>query len=415
MNRKSYDSSRFTGTVFNEALAPHTKSGMWIAWGPYHIVDYYTSVIEETRAIRNGAALEDKTPLTKTFITGTDAERFIDYMTVRDVSKMEACHANYTFWCDHNGHVITEGILFRLEENLFCYTAASIEEWCNDHAAGYDIRIEEEIPGKPPFGIFCIQGPKSLAVIQAITGADFSDLKFSRARNIRVAGVEVTVWRQGFTGEVGLECWIPAEGADAVAEIFVAKGLSNGATLIGNAAQDVGRVEAGMLIISTDYRPGGKFSPHQAINLEGDDFLHTPAELNFGRLVDLDKPGDFVGKKALQTEAQVGRNKVMIGLEVDYRQIEDEYSKRGMPSLISPKVNRRPNDIHEREGEKIGFATAVTWSPNLNKMIGFAHIRTELAAAGKQVDLMWDILGEKAAINATLVPLPFVPFHRSTA
>ena len=413
VNRKSYDSSKFTGTVFNEVLAPHSESGIWIAWGPYHIVDYYTSVIDETRAIRMGAALEDKTPLTKTFISGLDAERFINYMTVRDVSKMEAYHANYTLWCDHGGYVITEGILFRLEENRFCYTAASIEEWCIDHINGYDIEIEEEEPGNPPFGIFCIQGPKSLAVMKAITGEDWSDLKFSRARKIHVADVEVTVWRQGFTGEIGFECWIPAKGADIVSKVFVEKGLASGGTLIGNAAQDVGRVEAGMLIISTDYRPGGKFSPHQAINLEGEQYLHTPAELNFGRLVNFNKSGDFVGRKALQNELEVGQGKVMVGLEIDYRQIEDVHSKHGMPSFISPKVYRKPSEIHGERGEKIGFATSVTWSPNLNKMIGFAHIKTEHAEQGKQVDLMWDFRGEKAAISTALVPLPFVPFHRS--
>lgn len=409
----AYDTTRFTGTVFNEVLAPHTKSGIWISWGPYHIVDYYTSVIDETRAIRTGAALEDKTPLTKTFINGPDAERFINFMTVRDTSKMETGQANYTLWCDHNGHVITEGILFRLSEDKFCYTAASIEEWCKDHANGYDVEIEEEKPGSPSFGIFCVQGPKSPDVIKAITGNDLVDIKFSRSRKIEIAGSEIIIWRQGFTGEVGFECWIPAESAVAVTKVFVEKGLSNGATLIGNAAQDVGRVEAGMLIISTDYRPGGKFKPHQVINLADDEFLHTPAELNFGRLVNLNKPIDFIGKKALQKEARAGQGKAMLGLEINWQDIEKMYARQGIPSLISSKVLRTPSDLYEKGGDKIGFATSVTWSPNLNNMIGFAHIRTEYAEVGKQVELMWNVLGEKDRVNARTLPLPFVPFHRS--
>lgn len=413
MTRKTYDNSKFIGTLFNEVLAPHTKSGIWASWGPYHLVDFYTSIIDETRAIRTGVAIEDKTPLTKTIISGADAERFVDYMTVRDVSKMKDLHANYTLWCDHNGYVITEGILFRLEKNKYCYTAASIEEWCRDHIEGYDVEIEEEIPGDPPFGILCIQGPKSLELMNTVTEMDWSDLTFSHGRKIDLAGTEITAWRTGFTGEVGYEVWIPAEVAVAVCKLFVDTGIDTGATLIGNAAQDVARIEAGMLIISTDYKPGGKFSPHQTINLDGDEYYHTPAELNFGRLVNLWKPDDFVGKAALQKEVEVGQNKVMLGLEIDYQEIENVYQKLGIPSFITPKVDRTASDLNVRGGEKIGFATSVTWSPNLNKMIGFAHIKPEFAEDGRQIEIVRNVMGERVPVSATIVALPFVPFFRS--
>lgn len=412
MSKHEYRPHDFTGTPFNESAAPLSSTSLWIAWGPYHIVDYYSDPVEETLAIRNSVVLEDKSPLVKTFITGPDAERLVDYMQVRDTTKMENYHANYTFWCDQNGHVVSEGILFKLEVQRYVYLAGPVADWCRDNAEGFDVEINEAIESNQEFGVLAVQGPKSEELMKAVTGDDFVDLKFSRARKIKVEGVELTVWRTGYTGEIGFEIWVPEDGSAKIFKKIADTGRPLGAVPIGNAAQVMARVEVGMLLIWTDYKPGGPDSRVQIAYMKSDEHLHTPTELNFGRLVNLKKASDFIGKAALQKEAETGPHKIMLGLEVNWHEMAVLYEQQGMPPMISTKCYRVPFDLQSKDGQRIGFATSITWSPNINKMIGFAHVGSG-TAPGQEIDLLWTAYNKTGPVTATLVELPFTRIVRS--
>ena len=93
----TYDPSAFTGTFLNPGAAPYSQTGLWIAWGGYHLVDHYVNEVSEMMALRAGAGIEDKTPLFKTIIEGPDAEAFVDRVQVRDASKVDVAHRIYTF------------------------------------------------------------------------------------------------------------------------------------------------------------------------------------------------------------------------------------------------------------------------------------------------------------------------------
>ena len=414
-----YDPSAFSGTFLNPGAAPYSQSGLWMAWAGYHLVDHYVNEIAEMMAIRKSAAIEDKSPLSKTIVEGSDAEAFIDRMQVRDATKMGVDHAIYTFYCDDNGHTVNEGITFRTAADQFIHMGGPIAGWMSDHADGYDVEITDTLNTSRDYGVLCVQGPRSHEVMRAVTGETHEDLPFSRGRTIDIDGSDIRLWRQGFTGETGFELWVPPDAAADMYSVFVERGGPHGAVPIGNAAQATARIEAGMLIMGVDYRPAGPFMQVQFAYLDGDRYLHTPAELNFGRLVDLRRTTDFSGRGALAAEAARGRGaKVMRGLQIDPAGIAALYASAGTPPFLSPRLHRHFKSEILAGGVNSGFATSMGWSPVLETMVGLAHIESPDVGTGSNVTLTWQIHdGRGEVVNgevpARVVDLPMVEMRRT--
>ena len=333
----TYDPSAFTGTFLNPGAAPYSQTGLWIAWGGYHLVDHYVNEVSEMMALRAGAGIEDKSPLFKTIVEGPDAEAFVDRVQVRDASKVDVDHGIYTFYCDDEGHVVNEGITFRTAADQFIHMGGPMVGWFSGFADGYDIELTDTLNTDRDYSVLCVQGPRSHEVMEAVTGSAHKDLPFSRGRMITVNGHEIRLWRTGFTGEIGFEMWVDPVASREMYSIFVEGGRPHGAVPIGNAAQAATRVEAGMLIIGVDYRPSGPFAQVQFAYLDGDRYFHTPAELNFGRLVNFRRDTDFVGRRALEAEAAGDRpGKVMRGVDIDPAGIAALYERRRVAAVPEP-------------------------------------------------------------------------------
>ncbi len=414
----TYDPSSFTHTYLNRSQAPLSQSGLWIAWAGYHMVDHFTNEVAEMAALRETAGIEDKTPLFKTIVEGPDAEAFIDKVQVRDASKVDVDHAIYTFYCDEDGHTVNEGITFRTGAQQFIHMGGPMVAWFEGLRGELDVEITDALNTPRDFGVLCVQGPKSPDVMKAVTGDSHHDLGFSRGRIININGHDVRLWRTGFTGELGFEMWVGPDAAPDMFGLFVERGATVGAIPIGNAAQATARVEAGMLIVGCDYRPAGPFAQVQFAYLEGDRYFHTPAELNFGRLVNFRRETHFVGRSALEAEARGERpSKMMKGLRIDPSGIAALYESCGTPPLVSPRLHRHFNSEILADGNNVGFATSMGWSTALQTMIGFAHLESSDVGAGSNVSLTWQVHdGMGRAVNgevpATVVDLPFVTMKR---
>lgn len=98
---------------------------------------------------------------------------------------------------------------------------------------------------------------------------------------------------------------------------------------------------------------------------------------------------------------------------VDWRAIVDVYLDIGRPPVVLPRVHRDPQIPIHRGEERVGHATSLTWSPTVERVIGFAHIRPSAAAPGTEVTLGWDVMGEEHPVSGTVVELPFLPMRRA--
>jgi aminomethyltransferase len=170
-------------------------------------------------------------------------------------------------------------------------------------------------------------------------------------------------------------------------------------------ALDVARIEAGLLLIEVDYTSSKKaLIPSQK---------YSPYELGFGRMVHLDKE-NFIGKSALLNDQKNGVSRQLVGLEVNWPEVENLYERFG----LAPQAPSQASRVHVPvyiDDKQAGKATSTTWSPVLKKMIALASLQTEFSRPGTRVQLEITIEGIRLRVGATVVKTPFFNPPRKTA
>ena len=155
-------------------------------------------------------------------------------------------------------------------------------------------------------------------------------------------------------------------------------GNDYGITPCGILAMDMARVEAGTLHARRRLHRGHpRVDPAQK---------SSPYEMGLGWTVALDKPGYFVGRRALEREAPRG-----LGLE-------DGRPRGGLGRSRAPLRRRRACRRRSRpwrcapacrcckDGRQVGYASTSTWSPVLKKYIALAHLQRPHYEPGTRVE-----------------------------
>ena len=393
------------GTAFHPRTSPLNRKMQWREWSGYFASSVYADAHDiEYNAIREAAALIDVSPLYKYLVSGPDALRLVDRVVTRDATKLAVGRVMYTPWCDEHGKVVDDGTIHRLDERTFRWTAADPQlRWLRQNSAGLDVTITEETEAT---AALALQGPLSRDVLEAATGEAFGDLRYFRRRAAKVGKVAIDVSRTGYTGDLGYELWIPTEGAVKVWDALIKTGAAYGIRPAGMLALDVVRLEAGLILLEVDYT-----SARHAMNPEQN---YSPAEIGLGRLVDLDK-GDFVGRLALEREAASGGPpRRLVGLQLDWSDIEGLYDAQGLPPAISPSVGRDPVPVFAG-GRQVGRSTSHGWSPILKQAIALASVPPAHEAIGSRVAVEWTVEGRRGRVGATVVELPFLDLERKRA
>jgi aminomethyltransferase len=170
-------------------------------------------------------------------------------------------------------------------------------------------------------------------------------------------------------------------------------------------ALDVARVEAGLLLIEVDYTsskkaliPSQKFSPY---------------ELGFAKMVHLDKE-NFIGKRALQQHAKKGVPRQLVGLEVDWTDVEQLYERYGLTPAAPTQASRVAVPVYLGD-KQVGKATTTSWSPILKKLIALASIETEHAKPGTSLQMEITIEAMRLKTSVKVTTLPFFNPPRKTA
>ena len=393
------------GTAFHPRTFALCESLNYREWSGYYAVSSYEPHHEhEYNAIRNAAALIDISPLYKYRLTGKDATRLVDRIITRDLRKVSVGQVVYTPWCDEHGKVIDDGTVSRLEENTYRWTAADPSlRWFTQNASGMDVQIEDI---SESISALALQGPTSGRLLKSlITDGDITNLKYFRVTSARIAGIPVDISRTGYTGDLGYEIWMPSEHAVTIWDALMTHGRAFDIHAAGMLALDVARVEAGLLLIDVDFNSSKKALVEEQ--------KYSPYEMGLGRLVNLDK-NRFVGQAALIAEQKRGHAREIVGLEIDWPQVESFYEKVGLPPSVSPMASRVAVPVF-KEGVQIGKATTSTWSPTLKKMIALATLRREFTKPGTKVQFEITVEAVRHQVRATVAKTPFFNPKRKTA
>jgi aminomethyltransferase len=389
-------------TPFHERTAALCVSHAWRRWAGYIVASSYELSHErEYHCIRAAAALFDVSPLYKYLIRGRDAARLLDRVVTRDVLRSQVGQVLYTPWCDAAGKVLDDGTVARLDETTFRMTCAEPGlRWLEANSVGLDVTIEDV---SEPIAALSLQGPQSLAILEEL--GDIPALKYFRLARTQLRGIPVEVSRTGYTGDLGFELWMRGADAIAVWDALTQAGEGYGLQAAGMLALDVARIEAGLMLIDVDYVPARKALIESQTS--------SPYELDLGWAVNLDKE-QFVGKQALAAESARGPQWQFVGIEIGWKGLERLYADVGLATRLPQAAWRMSVPIYSG-AEQAGYATSGGWSPLLKKYIALAHLRSQWAKPGTELDIEITVEHRRKRAAARVVKKPFFDPSRKKA
>ncbi|HEX9553425.1 MAG TPA: glycine cleavage system aminomethyltransferase GcvT [Streptosporangiaceae bacterium] len=338
----------------------------------------YASETAEHNAVRKAAGLFDLSHMGELMITGDGAAAALDYALVGEASAIKPGRARYTMICAPDGGVIDDLIVYRLAESqyLVVANASNATVVAAELAERSDGRGAEVRDRTADYALIAVQGPRAAAIVASLTSTDLDQVRYYASYQATIAGSEALLARTGYTGEDGFEIFVGPEDAAPLWQALTDAGRGVGLVPAGLAARDSLRLEAGMPLYGNEL---------------GRDV--TPYDAGLGRVVNLDKPGDFVGRAVLAARAQAAPTRVLVGLAGQTRRVP----RHGYSVLWN--------------GEPCGTVTSGAPSPTLGRPIAMAYVTAEMAAEARSATgtsegrLAVDIRG--SAEPAELVPLPF--------
>jgi aminomethyltransferase len=335
----------------------------------------YGSETAEHKAVRTAAGLFDLSHMGELAVTGEGAAAALDYVLVGNLSALAPGRARYTMICADDGGVLDDLIVYRLAADEFLVVANAanadvVYQALTDRAGGQQAAVTDRTSD---YALIAIQGPAAARILAPLTDAQLGEVKYYASYPATVAGCPVLLARTGYTGEDGFEIFAQPQDAEQIWAALSRAGAADGLVPAGLAARDTLRLEAGMPLYGNELGPDV-----------------TPFDAGLGRVVKLDKPGDFVGRAALAERAQAAPRRVLVGLAGQSRRV--------------------PRHGYEVLWDTVpcGQVTSGAPSPTLGVPIAMAYIEPDVARQAEQdADhrLAVDVRGR--AEPAELVPLPF--------
>ena len=326
----------------------------------------YGSETAEHNAVRSAAALFDLSHMGEIAVTGPGAAEALDYAVCGWPSALAPGRARYTMLCAPDGGILDDLVIYRQAPDRFLVvanaanTAVVIEE-LKKRCAGAVVQDETEATG-----LIAIQGPNAAGLLSRVTDLSLDGIRYYAGAYGTVGGCPAWVARTGYTGEDGFEIFCAAGDAERIWVSLEEAARRDGASLppAGLAARDTLRLEAGMPLYGNELGPDV-----------------TPYEAGLGRVVRLDKPGEFVGREALAARAAEGPRRTLIGLIARSR-----------------RVPRHGYAVLSQSGE-VGVVTSGAPSPTLGAPIAMAYVR-----AGATGPFGIDVRGNTEPAEVTELP-----------
>ncbi len=314
--------------------------------------------------------LFDLSHMGELYVEGAEAGPALAAALISDPPALTVGRAQYSMICTAEGGVIDDLIVYRLADEEFMVVANAgnapvVSDTLAERLDGFRAILDDRSLAT---GLLAVQGPRSREVLAPLTDVDLAGLRYYAAAPGTVAGVPALVARTGYTGEDGFEIFVETAATVRLWEVLLDAVRAADGVPVGLGARDTLRLEAGMPLYGNE--------------LDRDT---TPYDAGLGRVVKLGKPGDFVGRSALEDAARDGPAKRLVGLVVEGRGI----ARHGHPVWAGDR--------------RLGAVTSGTQSPTLGVPIAMAYVAPDAAEPGTVVDV--EI--RDARVPARITTLPF--------
>ena len=331
--------TRIRKSPFFESTIKWGCSGFTV-YNRMYMPTFYKSFVEDYWSLVNDVTLWDVAGERQVEITGHDAEKFVEFITPRDISKCKIGQCMYILLTEKDGGIVNDPILLKLSNNHFWLSIADSDVllWCKGIATAnnFDVNLSE-----PDVSPLSLQGPKAPLVMKKILGQWAYELKFFYFKETNIENIPVVLARTGWSGETGYEIFL-RDGSlgNKLWEIIMSAGKNF--NIAPAAPSQINRIEGGMLSYGSD------------MTLE-----QNPYDINLGKFVNLDKKSDFLSKKSLTRIKNEGFKKELVGIEILGEPFNDY-----VPDHLILYFNN----------EAVGKITSSAYSPRLKKNIGLAII-----------------------------------------
>lgn len=343
-----------------------------VEFGGWYMPVQYTNVIDEHNTTRKCAGLFDISHMGEFRVTGKNAKKFLQYVMINDLDKIENNKTQYNMMCYETGGIVDDLLIYRANENeyMIVVNASNIKkdfEWLKEH----------KIPGVKLQDIsnktskLDLQGPNSQIILQKICQDDLSKIKRFYFLKTKINKFSVLISRTGYTGEDGFEIYCDNKNVVELWKILLKKGFEYGIKPIGLGARDTLRIEACYSLYGHE------------INSET-----SPIQASIGWAVRTYK-NEFIGKNILRKQKNDGTNKINVAFEMLDRAIAREHYKIYNHDIF------------------IGKVTSGTYSPTFKKSIGMALVLKEYS----EPDSLIDIKIRDKTYTAKIIKKPFYKFR----
>ncbi|MBZ5546488.1 MAG: glycine cleavage system aminomethyltransferase GcvT [Acidobacteriia bacterium] len=330
-------------------------------------------IIAEHTAVRTGVGIFDVSHMGDIRLSGPEALAAVQHISMNDASRLAAGQAQYSALLYPQGTFVDDVIVHRLgeEDYLLVINAGTREKdfnWVRDNTRQFGCKVEHL---SDDFTQIAIQGPKAVNLLQKLTDADLSGVKFYWITRGTLCGLkDILIGRTGYTAEDGFEIYIPADEAISarVWNEILAAGKEFGVVPCGLGARNTLRLEGKLPLY------GHEIS--DTINVW---------EAGLDRFCKMEKR-EFIGREALEKAHAGDLRKTLIGLE-----------------MIDRGIARDGYKILDSAGREIGYVTSGSPAPFLKKNIALAYVPPQHAAIG--TTLLVEIRGQ--GVKAQVVPTPF--------
>ena len=302
-------------------------------------------------------------------LKGPDAGRLAQILAPRNLSKCINGQGKYVAICNHDGVLINDPILLKVDDNCFWLSIADSNIWFWAKAVAYERQLRVEV-SEPDVSPMAIQGPKSDEVVASVFGDWIRDLKYFWFNQTSVDRIPVALARSGWSKQGGFEIYL-MDGSKGKRLWDIIKEAGKPWDIGPGNPNLCERIESGLLSWGGDTDKGT-----------------NPFEVRMEKYVDLDVPDDVVGIKALKRIQSEGPQRHQLGLILE-EAIPME------PSFAWSEI--------QGDGVKFGDWTNNVWSYRLKKNIGFAFVSRN-CRAGEEVYVIRD----GKSLKGQLVELPFI-------
>lgn len=312
----------------------------------------YTNITDEHNAVRQRAGIFDVSHMGEIFVSGPDAEKYVNHVFSNNVTGMEDGKILYGMMLYPNGTTVDDLLVYKEfvpDHYLLVVNASNIAkdyEWLCAQKEGYDVEV---VNASDDWGQIAVQGPEAEKyVVETLGLAPAADLGFYTYYEAEYDGKRMIVSRTGYTGEDGFEIYATHEAVGKMWDTLLAAGV----VPCGLGCRDTLRFEAGLPLYGHEL---------------SDEI--TPLEAGLGMFAKVKDKAEFIGRDALVAQKEAGLTRKSVGIELQDKAIP----RAGYPVEV--------------DGVQVGVVTTGYRSISTDRSVCVAMVDKAYTELGTQVEI----------------------------